>query len=303
VSVPSTGPRETIFRESGLIALFLVTLVYVGVVFITPGSVVRIPLGLLELLFAPGYALCAILFIRRPLLPIAAEFSFSVGLSVVFNVLVGLILALTGPGLTATWLTVADAAAVSLGFVIKVVTGNDPKLTGVRAAVAREFRLPGIRPAYRPAAYAVLLAIVVAFGVVVYVSIAQPPTKAPTSLALYGADGTTATLPTSLSAGAVGLVVVSVANGAQNGSIELVLIATVVGQSYTNLTPVPWAPPLSLGPNTTSSLPLSVGYGHSTSITVTFEFAIAKDYAMAFSLHSASGGTLQDVTMGLVVVS
>ncbi|MGI0129428.1 MAG: DUF1616 domain-containing protein [Thermoplasmata archaeon] len=304
MSDPAPEHRSTIYREDGLILLFLLTLIYVGVVILTPGSRVRVPLGLVELLFAPGYALGAILFFRRPLLPVAAEFSVSVGLSVVFNVLVGLLLALVGAGVTIDLLTVADAIPVAVGLIVKVVVSSDRTVTGVGGAVARELRLPGVRPAYRPVIYVLLVAALVAFGGVVYLSVAQPPSAPGTSLALYGPDGTTATLPASLTVGEVGLVVVSISNGASNGSISLVVSAVLVGQNGSTLTPVSWAMPLALAPNTTSSLALtSLGYGQSNSQSVTFQFSQPGAYGLSFALRAAGGGPLRGATLSVTVAT
>jgi uncharacterized membrane protein len=301
VSIPSPAPRPTIFRESGLIVLFLLTLIYLGIVVIAPNSPARVPFGLIELLFAPGYALGSILFFRRPLLPPAAEFSVSVGLSVVFNVLVGFLLVLNGPGVTSYWLPVADAIAVTLGLMIKVVLEDDLAVTGMAAAIRRELRLPGIRPSYRPAVYAVLLAMLVAFAGVVFLSVNQPSVAPQSSIALYGSDGTTGTLPTNLTVGEVGLVVVDVANGASNGPITLKLTAVIVNQTSSNLTQLAWTTPLSLAANTTASEPLSVGYGQSTTLDVAFDFTRQGNYALTFSLQEAGGASLQAATLGVVV--
>jgi hypothetical protein len=301
VSIPSPAPRPTIFRESGLIVLFLLTLIYLGIVVIAPNSPARVPFGLIELLFAPGYALGSILFFRRPLLPPAAEFSVSVGLSVVFNVLVGLILVLNGPGVTSSWLPVADGIVVTLGLAVKVMLEDDPAVMGMGATIRRELRLPGIRPSYRPAVYAVLLAMLVALAGVIYLSVAQPSTAPQTSLALNGSDGTTGTLPTNLSTGEVGLVVVSVADGAPNGPIGLTVTALFANQSSSNLTPLAWNLPLMLAAGNTTSESLSVEYGQSTTIDVTFEFSDPGAYALTFSLQTTGGESLRAASLGVLV--
>jgi uncharacterized membrane protein len=302
VTEPTAGQRTTIFREGGLIVVFLITLVYVGVVLLTPGSPVQVPLGIVELLFAPGYALAAIMFVRRPLVPPAAEFSISVGLSVVFNVLVGLILALTGVGLAVIWLVIADTAVVWLGLIVKVVWRESPQATGVLAAVQRELRLPSVRPSYRKGVYALLMATLVAFGGIVYLSLAQPSAPTPTSLALYGPDGTGATIPHSLSIGEVGSVVVSIGDGYSNGPITLAVTAELVGNS-TTVTAVRWTMPLILQPGNTSSLPLALSYGGQTTVNVTFEFLKPGDYALTFSLEVVGGTSLRTATLGVEVHS
>jgi uncharacterized membrane protein len=300
VTDPPTGQRTTIFRESGLIVVFLITLVYDGVVFLAPGSAVQVPLGFVELLFAPGYALGAIAFIRKPLLPPAAEFSITVGLSVIFNVLVGLLLALFSLGLAVVWLVVADTAVVWIGLIVKVVWEEAPGVTGVSDAIRRELRLPGVRPSYRNAVYALLVASLVAFAGVVYLSTAQPSTAPSTSLAIYGPTGTTASLPKQLTVGEVGLVVLSISDGYSTGPIVLVVTAVDLNKT-TSVTPVPWTLPLTLTPGATSSLPLGLGYGGQTSETVTFEFPQQDDYALTFTLEAAGGALLQEATLSLVV--
>jgi hypothetical protein len=300
VTDPAAGQRTTIFREGGLIAVFVITLVYVGVVFLAPGSPVQVALGFVELLFAPGYAIGAIAFIRKPLLPPAAEFSVSVGLSVVFNVLIGLLLELFGLGLAVVWLVIADTAVVWVGLVVKLVWEDAPGVVAVTGAIRRELRLPGIRPSYRKAVYALLVASLVAFAGVVYISIAQPSTSPSTSIAIYGPAGTTGSIPYNLTVGEVGLVVVSISDGYSGGPIVLVLTEVDLDES-TNLTAVPWTMPLTLSPGTTSSLPLSLGYGGQTTQTVTFQFPQPDGYALTFSLQTTGGALLKGATVGVVV--
>lgn len=297
---PPSGLRTTIFRDRGLIVVFLITMTYVGIVFLTPGSPVRIPLGVVELLFAPGYALGTILFLRRPLLPPLAEFSVAVGLSVVFNVLVGLLLSLFGLGLAVDWLVIADTVVVWAGVMVRVIGESEPGVTGVSGPIRRQFRLPGVRASYRMPVYTLLVASVVAFAGVVYVSVAQPPTPATTSLALYGPDGTASSLPANLSVGVVGLVVLTVADGSVNGPIVLTLTTTLLGSS-TNLTTVPWTQPLNLTSGTTSSLPLTIGTGQQISLTLTFQFLQPGDYAVTFSLEGTGGALLQSAILGVMV--
>ena len=299
---PPSGHRTTIFRENGLIAVFAITLAYVAVVFLVPGSPVRVPLGLVELLFAPGYALGAILFVRRPLLPPAAEFSVSVGLSVVFNVLVGLLLATIGTGLAIVWLVAADTVVVWLGLVVMVVWGDAPGVTGVPAAIRRELRLPGVRPSYRKAAYALIVATLVAFGGVVYLGIAQPPTAASTYLALSGWGGTSATLPNNLTVGEVASVVLNIGDGYSSGPIEVVATATILGQNSTISHPEPWNLPLAFSPGNTSSMPLALGYGEQTTLNVTFYFTQVAHFVLTFSLEAVGGASLQAVPLSVVVL-
>lgn len=302
---PAEAP-STIFLEGGLAIVFAITLAYAGVVFLAPGNPVQVPLGFVELLFAPGYALGAILFVRKPLLPPTAEASVSVGLSVMFNVLTGLVLVSFGLGLAVVWLAIADIAVVWVGLVVKVAWGRARGVTGVSQALSRELRLPGVGPAYRKAVYALLIASLLAFVGVVYLSVIQPPTAASTSLAIYGPSGTTSSVPKNLTTGEVGSVVLSIGDGYSGGPIVLVVNATFVGSSPSNLTPVPWALPLVISPQTTSSLPLSLSYAQQSTMTITFEFtqpspSATQPYALTFSLQTSGGTVLQGVTLGVNV--
>lgn len=305
VSDPSLGPRTTIFRETGLVVVFVITLAYVGVVFLTPGSPVRVLLGFVELVFAPGYALGAVLFVRKPLVPVAAEFAIAVGLSVIFNVLVGLLLTLTGAGLAVSWLVIADTAAVSLGLIVKAVAGDLRGGSGISAAIRRELRLPGVRPEYRGAAYALLVACLLAFAGVVYLGVIHPAAAAPTSLALYGPGGTSASLPSQLVVGQVGAVVLAIGDGYSNGSISLAVTAIAQGENISNvtLTPVPWTVPLSLSNATTSSLPLALAYDQHTTLDLTFEFTDTGTFTLVFTLEAGGGALLQGATLSLLVAA
>lgn len=296
--------RPTIFRESGLIVVFLATLVYVGIVFLTPGSPVRVPFGYFELVFAPGYALGALLFLRRPQIPPVAEFAVAVGLSVVYNVLVGLTLALLGVGLLIDWFLLAEIVVVALALAAKLLAGPSAGVTGAGSLLRREFRLPGVRPEYRRAVYVLFLATVVAIVAVVYLSVIQPPTSPSTSLALSGPGGTAASLPTSLRVGEVGLAVVFVANGHSGAPIELVVTALFQGESPTsNLTAVPWSLPLTLANGTVSSLPLGLAYGQTTTLNVTFAFGETGAFSLGFDLEASGGSLLPPASLNLAVTS
>lgn len=301
MGAPPGEPPSTIYREGGLIAVFVLTVVYLAIVFVAPGSTVQLPLGVVELLFAPGYALGAVLFVRRPLLPLAAEFSVSVGLSVVFNVLIGLVLTLNGMGLAISYLAMADFAAVFVGLIVTVLAGNAPGTQGVARAVRRELRLPSVRPSYRPAVYALLVATVVAFGGLVYAGLSQPPAPPTSSLALYGSTGTTSSVPTNLTVAEVGLVYVEVHSGYAPGPVQLTAVAAEVGK-VVNETSVPWSMPLEFYPGTTSSLPLSVTYGKSVTVSVTFEFPQPGNFTVTFSLEPTStGAPILSTGLGVVV--
>ena len=293
-------PRQTIFRDGGLVALFVVTLAYLGVVFLLPGNPAQLPLGVLELFFAPGYALGAILFVRRPLLPLPAEFGVAVGLSIVFNGLVGLALVVSGQGLPVTWLAAADASAVSLGAVVHALWGDSPFATDAWGAVRRELRLPGLRPSYRKPVGGILVAIVVAFAGVIYLGTTQPTPSTPSSLGLYGSSGTTASLPTNLTVGQVGLVELAVTDGYSSGPVQLQVTAMPWNRS-TNLTTEPWVQPLSLRPGSSSTLPLSLAYRDQTTLSVTFEFLEPNHYALAFSLRTMGDTVLVQATLGVAV--
>ncbi|MGA8302520.1 MAG: DUF1616 domain-containing protein [Thermoplasmata archaeon] len=292
MSAPSPEGRPTLFREGGVIALFLLTLLYVGVVFLTPGSPARIPLGFVELVFVPGYALGAILFVRRPLLPPAAEFAVAVGLSVVFNVLVGLILALVGPGLAVTWLVIADTAAISLGLVVKVLARDGPGEAGVSGAIRREFRLPGIQPAYRTAVYALLVAALLAFAGVIYLGVTFPHATAPASVAVYGPGGTTQSLPRNLTVGQVAPVVLTLYGGSNSGPFSLGVNATQAGREAGTL------PESVVYDSGTSELFVANGVGTVSVISDT-TFAVVA----TISVGPGAAGLTYDASVGEIFVT
>ncbi len=301
MSTPATVASPTIFRESGLVVVFGLTVLYVAVVLLAPGSVLQIPLGVLELLFAPGYAIAAMVFVRRPLLPPAAEFSVSVGLSVVFNVLIGLLLVLFGAGVEINYLALADVAATLAGLAVYAARGTSPGTHSLSSAIRRELALPSVRPSLRPAVYALLIATLVAFSAVVYVGVSQTSSPPPTSLALLGPTGTTSSVPTALVVGQVGLVMVQVQDGYSPGALGLTAAAALVGVVPHN-TSTPWSLPLTLYPGTTSTLALTVTYGGETTVNVTFEFPQPGNYTLTFSLGPMAGGPpLLGTGMGLTV--
>ena len=85
--------------ENDLLVVGAVTLLLVGIITISPSSVLRIILGLPFLLFFPGYVLIAVLFPRKSDLGRIERLVLSMGLSIAIVPLVGLVLNYTPWGI------------------------------------------------------------------------------------------------------------------------------------------------------------------------------------------------------------
>src|SRR5579859_7984794 len=105
----SASEAEPRFYSVGYVAVSTALVaVYALVSYLQPHSLAEVPLGLFALLFAPGYALAAPLLARQPGLPWTLNLPIAAGLSVILNVLVGIVLLLVGPGLSIRYTAVAD---------------------------------------------------------------------------------------------------------------------------------------------------------------------------------------------------
>ncbi len=286
MAAPSTRPSDkaAVFEPGALAAATAVTLLFT---FAAEFQVdwALVPLGIAVLFFAPGYAVAALLFGKRPLPTLAANFALVVGFSVLVNAVFGTVLLYFAVGPLSPLVGLCDAVVCVFGTVVQY---GRPAAHGApwSPRLASYFELPAFSTGQKAAAVALLAAILVTFGAIGYLAAAQPSQSPDLSMTVVGPDGTTSTIPTSGIVNATYTVIVEVQNGATAQSFTLTLNSTLVGANTTNRTVIPWSMPLALAANVTSSEPVSLAGKASEPISVEFDFSTPGDYAISFALST-----------------
>lgn len=284
------------FRRSYLWVLAVLAFAYGFVAVLVPVPAIETPLGLLTLLLCPGYALGALALGPTPRWPWTLTFAMVIGLSVAFSVLEGLVLLAFHLGLPA-----AVFAIVSLGLIVVALATfpeDAPQSASevqFRKFVAEELRLPGHSPGQQVAAVAILVAIVVVFGGIVYLATVTPNQHLSIQMGIVGPNGLTSDLPIAGENGTNLTVYVTLGNNATMQEVNLFVLSYSNGTAPTSYSTVAWNFPLKLGANTTT-LADPVGLPAKTTVTVRvqFEFPVAGTYILLFHLENPSGQLLEE---------
>ncbi len=312
-----TAPRAPFFSFGYLVLTVALIGLYAILSFLGPHTILEIPLGLFALLFAPGYAIAALLFARQPGLTWAVSLPVTVGLSVVFNVLVGIVLLRVGSGLSTQLGALTDLAIDLFGLVLfgALEPGDAPvgkvsdvseDLTGPVRALRHSLRFAGFSRGQSAAAVTLLVLILLVFGFIVYVAVSEPHRNLTVSFALYGPGGTVASLPSNATNTTVLGVVLTVSNDATPQGFQILVVSELV--THPNAPPkiIPWSQPLPLGQATKSLLALALGAGENSTVPVSFELTSAVNatlgynlYTVSFTLENATGVPLQSFQLPL----
>ena len=308
VSVPNPSPSASppvFFRRNYLWVLAILAFAYGFVAVLVPVPAVELPLGLLTLLFSPGYALCAIALGPTQRWPWSLTFAMVVGLSVAFSVLEGLVLLVFHLGLPA-----AVFAIVSLGLaVIALATfpAEGPATTTenrLRSFLSEEIRLPGQSAGHRMAAVAILVAIVIVFAGIIYLATVTPNQHLSIQMGIAGPNGLTSNLPSS-GVNATNLTVeVTVGNNATFQPLELVVLSSVSNTHPTSYRNVNWSLPripLALGNGTSSSHEFGLEPKETMTLKVVFQFQTAATYLVQFNLETEGGRILLESSFTTVI--
>lgn len=240
-------------RPWDLALVAAVTLLTLGVVTAAPWPPLRVPLGLLFILVAPGYALVAALFPerQRPAPRSAAadavstrglgaleRAALSLGLSIAVVPLLGLALNYTPWGIRLTPLLVT-VAAFTLGMTA-IAYRRRAKLPGLlRLQIAFTLEPPawrGLGPLDKALTVALVVAILVAAGAVAYVATAPRPGESFTEFYVLGPGGMAEDYPTQLAPGENGTAIVGVRNHEGAPTTYLVRASWVSGNVSANET-------------------------------------------------------------------
>jgi uncharacterized membrane protein len=253
-------------RFNVLLVLTVLTAVYCAAVLFNGLVWITVPLGLLTLLFTPGYGIVAIVVGERKRWPWYLTTIVVVGLSVAFNVVIGLLLVDGRFGILPLVVAIAALILLFLGCVAQFARTASATDNRFAALVRSEVGLAGFSPAQRIAGYAILIAIVVVIGGLVYVASVNPKEKPDVSFGVTGPEGSSTNLPIGFPTNTSTIFVVDIGNNAsyQAWTLQVWSNATKAGNSsetpfipapVANQT-IPWSVPLYLGDGTVSNTSL-----------------------------------------------
>lgn len=292
---PSTDVPELprFFRQKILFALFGLGLVYTIVAFVYPNPWVETPLGLVMLLFAPGYAVGSLILGSRPRWIWSLTFVMVVALSVAINVGLGIILLRLSLGLPATVFALFSLVLVLLAILLAGLPTATPGPARLRPYLRREFLFEGHTPAQRAFAYGLLVAIVFVLVVIVYLASVTPNQGPGISLGLVGPGNVTNNLPPNGTVNSTVQVWEVIGNNGTSQSLTLVVQCALANTTPPSYTPTSWTYPILLGNGVTSSETLSLTPSESLTVHAQFVFSNRGIFTLTFLLENAKGQALR----------
>ena len=303
VPPPEEPPSDSspFFRPSYLYLLLVLAAAYIGVTWIRPVVLLSLPLGLLTVLFVPGYAIGALFLGARSRWPWSLTFAVVVGLSVAVSTAEGLVLLALHLGLPSRVFSVVAFVLVGIALLDRTRSAEEVRSAPSGSDLDAELGLPGHTKGQRVVGYGLLTAILVVFVVILYLASVFPNDTPSVSLGLSGPDGTAATLPTDGTVGQNLTVLATVGNNATGQVLDLTVRSTLSGSSPTNYTAVPWILPLPLGPNQTSTEPVSLDPGQTVTVQSRFTFPATGSYEVAFLLTNPAGTILVSTSISVSI--
>ncbi|MCI4351837.1 MAG: DUF1616 domain-containing protein [Thermoplasmata archaeon] len=302
------------YNRTYLLATTVLVVAYTLLVLFHGPLLAQTVLGLFAFFVAPGYALCAILFGRGTTISPAAFFAVVIGLSVVLNVMFGVVFLAFGVGIPARILGAVDSTIVVFGFMVyelwrpDSVSSPAPPVPSdgprARAHGLREILVPaGYSSGQRAVAYALVVATIVVFSYIAYISTLHPSDTTDVELGVFGPGGNSNSLPQSAGVGQVVAVNLTLGNNASLLNVDLVVQAYLNSTGPpTTFTMIPWVGTLALGPGVESEDPLQLPADATVSLTVPFELRQAGAYIVVISLELPSGTSLRTVHFPITVV-
>ena len=298
---------------SALLVLTLLTALYCASIVVAPTLWLTVPLGLLTLFFSPGYGIVALGAGERKRWPWYFTAPLVVGLSVGFNVGVGVLLLAGHFGLPPLVLGITALLTLFLGAAAHFSRSAPATDSRFGTMVRSELGLRNFDSGQRVAAYALLVGIIVLVAGLIYIASVNPKETADVSLGITGPDGTVASIPARINISTPATVLLTVGNDntAQGWNVLVSASATLAGNSLANGTvppPAPsrsvrWSTPLylangnfsetSLGvlaPNQVLTFNLTVQFNSTIPATPNNKSGYFTDYTVTIELVPAAGG-------------
>ncbi|HKS59884.1 MAG TPA: DUF1616 domain-containing protein [Thermoplasmata archaeon] len=297
----TTGPVPDFFRPDYLFLLAGLSLAFLIVSLVAPTPWLELPLGLVTLLIAPGYAVGSLLFRGRPNLPSPASLAIVVGLSVTLNGLLGIGTLEFHAGVPAPFFAGVAFLLSLLALGVRLQSVG-PVSGHLRKLIEREFYLPGRTRRQRGATYTLLALIAVVLMVIVYLSLVHPNVHPAVALALAGVGGSVVTLPSEGQVGQVLDLWVTVTNNASAQQLLLVVQSVNESANPVKFNVIAWTLPLHLANATQSSDAFNLQPQQSYTLNLTFSYSYPGTYALSFYLSDSAGTTLRTSALSLQIL-
>ncbi|HEV2429319.1 MAG TPA: DUF1616 domain-containing protein [Thermoplasmata archaeon] len=296
----SAEPTREFFRARYLLASAAALLVYLAVLAIVPTPWLEAPFGIFLLLLAPGYALASLLFPGASSLHWSIQVALTAGLSVTFNVLLGLLPLALHAGLPPA--VFAGAAFILTLWALAVrLRAAEQGAEGLRTIASQAFGLSGFSRRERGGAYALLAATAVVLLLIAYLASTHPNVHPGIALALEGPGGAGTAIPSGGAVGEVLAVWVSITNNASAQPLVLKVQSVNLSAAPAPFHLVPWTQPLRLGNATQSSDAFNLLPDQTYTLNFTFTYTFAGTYAIALDLTDAAGTTLRTAEFSAVI--
>jgi uncharacterized membrane protein len=295
---PASSP---FFRQSVLLALVALSLAYLVTSVVWPYVGVQLPLGLLALLFTPGYAVGAIALGPRSRWPWSLTFALVVGWSVGVNVALGLVLLVLHLGLPA----VVFAASASVFSLVGAWAGRRATVPSIaaraRSEVVRATQMHRFRRSQRVAAYVLTALIVIVLALIAVLAVIVPHPTPGLAFSITGYDGTSANLPPHGAANQSLLIEAIVQNNATAQSFTLEVRAMTTNTTPPAYARVPWTNPIDLANATAASENLTLASAQTDTTNVFFAFGTPGNYTLEFLLENQRGAVVGSATWPVTI--
>lgn len=294
-------PPAPFFRLPYLYVLAGAETVYLFVAALSPRSPLLIPLGLVTLFLAPGYAIGALTLGPRTHTPRSLTFALVVGWSVAVNVGIGILLLVARQGLSPLVIGGSAFALVGVAAAYWSYRALATPASSALREVGQRLRLTGYRPAQRVTAYFLLTLIGAVFVVILYLASVVPNPTPNLLFSITGYGGTTANLPPRGAVNTTLTIWAIVQNGATPQSFTLVVLSSVQGTAPTSYRSIPWAVPLVLGSAVSAADPFSLAAAQNVTVNVEFQFPQSGSYLLQFLLETAGGSVVRSTNWSVVI--
>lgn len=198
---------------NGLLPLNLLIIVLIAVIIFFPPNIVRTILGVLTMLFCPGYALISALFPRRGRIASVERVALSLGASIAVVPLIGLVLNYTPWGLM---LEPILYSIVIFMFAMSVIAWFRRRklLDEERFNIEFQLRIPRLGIGMPDMALSIILVLVIlaALGMLGYFMVTPKVGQRFTEFYILGSGGKTTDYPAELAVGEKGSVIVAIVN-------------------------------------------------------------------------------------------
>lgn len=275
-------------RPWDLVAAVVIASILVAVVLIFPNSPLRLPLGLLFVLFLPGYVIVSALFPKEKDLGMIERIALSFGLSIAVVPLVGLLLNYTPWGIR------LEPILVSLLILIVGVSAlayyrriNIPIKKRFGFTISIAFPKEDLTFLDKALVVTIVILLIASCGTIYYMATTPKEGEKFTEFYILGPEGKAENYPATLSVGGNGTVIIGVVNHEYanvNYTVEIALLPAN-NTNVTSKSEIKDWDRTSLEPNRAYSSNVSLNNEEKWEQRFTFNVSLNGSYKLQFNLY------------------